>query len=251
MIVYHGTPFGGDRAGVTRFLQGRHALIPFPRQEDCSTAFDVCQTVIFDNGAFTAWKQGTPITDWDPYYEWCREWFRHPAFAWAIIPDVIDGTEQQNDELLDEWDDTIDGVPVWHLHESLERLDRLCRWPRISIGSSGQYSTTGTPQWWKRMIEAMDVVCDSSGRPRTRLHGLRMAAQEYTSRMPFASVDSTNVAQNASLLPRFGTYAAPSRWQRAEAIAYRMESFEAAAEWNKEQWLCTEGRQFNFEEAAQ
>jgi hypothetical protein len=53
-----------------------------------------------------------------------------------------------------------------------------------------------------------------------------MAAQEYTSRYPFSSVDSTNVAQNASLLPRFGTYAAPCRWQRAEMIAYRMEAFQ-------------------------
>jgi hypothetical protein len=246
MIVYHGTPFGGDRAGVTRFLHGRHALIPFPRQEDCETAFEVCQTVVFDNGAFTAWKQGRPITDWSGYYEWCREWCRHPAFAWAIIPDVIDGSEEDNDALLNEWDDTIDGVPVWHLHESMDRLDRLCQWPRISMGSSGQYASTGTPGWWKRMIEAMSVICDSEGKPRTRLHGLRMAAQEYTSRFPFASVDSTNVAQNASLLPRFGTYAAPSRWQRAEAIAYRMESFETAGLWNAEQWKCTEGRQLVF-----
>ena len=177
MIVYHGTPFGGDRAGVTRFLSGRHALIPFPRQEDCETAFDVCQTVVFDNGAFTAWKQGEPITDWSGYYEWCREWCRHPAFAWAIIPDVIDGSEEDNDALLNEWDDTIDGVQVWHLHESIERLDRLCQWPRICLGSSGQYGTTGTPRWWKRMIEAMNVITDSDGKPRTRLHGLRMAAR--------------------------------------------------------------------------
>lgn len=249
MIVYHGTPFGGDRAGVTRFLSGRHALIPFPRQEDCETAFDVCQTVVFDNGAFTAWKQGEPITDWSGYYEWCREWCRHPAFAWAIIPDVIDGSEEDNDALLNEWDDTIDGVPVWHLHESMERLDRLCQWPRICLGSSGQYGTTGTPRWWKRMIEAMNVITDSDGKPRTRLHGLRMAAGEYTSRFPFASVDSTNVAQNASLLPRFGSYAAPQRWQRAEAIAYRMESFETAAFWDRNQWKCTEGNQLFLSEA--
>lgn len=229
MIVYHGTPFGGDRQGVTRFLQGRHALIPFPRQEDCATAFDVCQTVIFDNGAFTAWKQGEPILDRSGYYEWCESWHRHPAFAWAIIPDVIDGSEADNDALLDEWPGHIDGVPVWHMHESMERLDRLCQWPRICLGSSGQYATIGAKGWWKRMRSAMEVICDKAGRPRTRLHGLRMARQECTSRFPFASVDSTNVAQNASLLPRYGTYAAPQRWQRAEAIAYRMEALPATS----------------------
>lgn len=236
MIVYHGTPFGGERQGVTRFLKGRHALIPFSNLADARTAFEVCQTVVFDNGAFTAWKQGTPIVDWTPYYEFCREWHRHPAFAWAIIPDVIDGSEDDNDSLLNEWDDTVDGVPVWHLHESMERLDRLCRYRRICLGSSGQFKTPGSKHWWGRIIEAMDVICDEAGRPRTRLHGLRMAAPEYTSRIPFASVDSTNVVQNASLLPRFGTYAAPLRWQRAEAIAWRMESYETTGQWDRSVW---------------
>lgn len=113
MIVYHGTPFGGDRAGVARFLRGRHALIPFPRQEDCAIAFEVCQSVVFDNGAFSAWKQGGPILDWSAYYDWCREWHRHPAFAWAIIPDVIDGSEEDNDALIAEWPlAKHEGVPV-------------------------------------------------------------------------------------------------------------------------------------------
>ena len=236
MIVYHGTPFGGDRAGVARFLRNRHALIPFPRQEDCAVAMQVCQTVVFDNGAFTAWKQGQPITDWTPYHEWCDEWHRHPAFAWAIIPDVIDGSEDDNDELLDEWPGHIEGVPVWHLHESFERLDRLCKWPRICIGSSGQYATPGAKGWMRRMRDAMEVICDAGGRPRTKLHGLRMACSEYTGRFPFASVDSTNVAQNASLLPRFGTYAAPTRWQRAESIAYRMDALDTVSEFIRSFW---------------
>lgn len=244
MITYHGTPFGGDRAGVARFLQGRHALIPFPRQEDCAVAFEVCQTVVFDNGAFTAWQQGEPITDWSPYYDWCREWHRHPAFAWAIIPDVIDGSEADNDALIDEWDRRVEGVPVWHLHESLERLKRLVKlWRRICFGSSGQFKTPGSKAWWGRIIAAMDVICDEDGRPESRIHGLRMAAPEYTCRIPFASVDSTNVAQNASLIPRFGTYAAPNRWQRAEAIAYRMESYETAGAWDRNVWKATEGNQ--------
>lgn len=243
MIVYHGTPFGGDRAGVTRFLHGRNALIPFPRPEDCETAFEVCQTVVFDNGAFSAWKSGEPITDWMPYYDWCDEWHRHPAFAWAIIPDVIDGSEQDNDWLLDEWPKHIDGVPVWHLHESFKRLERLLEWPRICLGSSGQYATPGTKQWMRRMRDAMEIICDEHGRPKTRLHGLRMAAPEYTGRFPFASVDSTNAAQNASLLPRFGTYPAPSRWQRAEAIAARMEACETTPIFDRSTMYAGHGEQ--------
>jgi len=234
MIVYHGTPFGGDRAGVTRFLHGRHALIPFVRPEDCATAFDVCQTVVFDNGAFSAWKKGEPIIDWNGYYEWCETWHRHPAFAWAIIPDVVDGTEEDNDELIADWIGKCHtfyrrGVPVWHLHESMTRLERMVRtWDRIALGSSGEYPEPGTIKWTRRMRDVMEVVCDDEGRPRTRLHGLRMACKEYTTKYPFSSVDSTNVAQNASLIPRFGTYPAPQRWQRAEVIAATMEQVQSA-----------------------
>lgn len=234
MIVYHGTPFGGDRGGVTRFLSGRHALIPYPRQEDCQTAMDVCQTVIFDNGAFTAWKQGQPVSDWSGYYDWCDEWHQHPAFAWAIIPDVIDGSEADNDALLNEWPSHIEGVPVWHLHESFERLDALCSWPRLCLGSSGEYATLGSKHWMRRMRDAMEIICPGErGRPRTKLHGLRMACSEYTGRFPFASVDSTNVAQNASLLPRFGTYCSPQRWQRAESIAWRMDALATIDRFNR------------------
>ncbi len=247
MIVYHGTPFGGDKQGVTRFLSNRHALIPFPRQEDLATALDVCQTVVVDNGAFSAWQKGEPVEDWSGYYEWCLSLYRHPAFAWAIIPDVIDGDEQQNDELLAEWPDGLDGygVPVWHLHESIDRLERLCRnYQRVCLGSSGKYSTPGTPAWWSKIREAMDAICDEHGRPIARLHGLRMAAAEYVCRIPFASVDSTNVAQNSSLIPRFGMYPAPSRWQRAEVIAARMEAFETTPAWNRKLWERNEGDLF-------
>lgn len=244
MIVYHGTPFGGDRAGVARFLRGRHALIPFPRQEDCAIAFEVCQSVVFDNGAFSAWKQGGPILDWSAYYDWCREWHRHPAFAWAIIPDVIDGSEEDNDALIAEWPlAKHEGVPVWHLHESFDKLERLIQWPRICLGSSGKYATPGAKSWMRRMRDAMEVLCDENGRPRSKIHGLRMAAPEYTSRYPFASVDSTNVAQNASLLPRFGMYAAPNRWQRAEVLAARMEAFETTPIFRRDVMYAGHGEQ--------
>lgn len=249
MIVYHGTPIGGDGQGATRFLAGRHALIPYPAKQDCAIAFDVCQTVVFDNGAFSAWKKGTPVSDWSKYYEWCLEYHRHPAFNWAIIPDVIDGTEADNDALLFEWPTCVQGVPVWHMHESMERLDMLASSYRlICIGSSGLYKTTGTKQWWVRMIQAMDLICDEKGRPKCKLHGLRMAAREYTSRFPFASVDSTNAAQNSMRTERFGTYVPPSRGRRAEAIAWRMEAFETASHWRREMWECKEGVQYQLEE---
>lgn len=62
MIHYHGTPISGTRHDVAKFLVGRHALVPFPRQDDALLA----------------------------------DWPRH-----------------------------LRGVPVWHMHESIDRLGEL------------------------------------------------------------------------------------------------------------------------------
>ena len=62
-----------------------------------------------------------------------------PRLRLGTHPDVIDGDEASNDELLLAWPKELRGVPVWHLHESLERLQRLAsEWPTVAFGSSGQ-----------------------------------------------------------------------------------------------------------------
>jgi hypothetical protein len=58
MIHYHGTPIGGSRLDASRFLAGRHAPIPFARQDDLGIALEVCQSVILDDSAFTLWGAG-------------------------------------------------------------------------------------------------------------------------------------------------------------------------------------------------
>lgn len=241
MIHYHGTPCGSEREQVAKFLKGRHALIPWVRPEDIGTAAEVCQSFCIDNGAFSAWKSGEPITDWEPYFEFVRDWSRHPAFDWAIIPDVIDGDETDNDELLDQWNawpgwnsETwhCEGVPVWHLHETTDRLARLVNdWPRVAIGSSGQWPTPGTEGWNFRMGEAMAVACDEHGRPRAKLHGLRMLDPAIFHRFPLASADSTNAVRNSSSYRRFGQYCPPNASTRMAINAERCEAHQSAAIW--------------------
>jgi hypothetical protein len=231
MIHYHGTPCGATREDVARFLAGRHALIPWVRGEDIGTAAEVCQSFCLDNGAFTAWKSGEPITDWSGYYEWVGLWQHHPGFDWAIIPDVIDGTEEDNDGMLAEWPFEMQGVPVWHLHESLERLERLCStWQRVALGSSGQWPTPGREGWWRRMAEAMGAIC-VDGRPPCKLHGLRMLDPSIFHRLPLASADSTNAVRNSSSYSRFGMYLPPNASTRMAIIAERIEAHQSAAVW--------------------
>ncbi len=238
MIHYHGTPCGATREDVARFLSGQHALIPWTRPEDIGTAADVCQSFCLDNGAFGAWKSGEPIADWAPYYEWVLQWCQHPAYDFAIIPDVIDGDEAANDALHCQWfkhiSPAVAAAPVWHLHESLQRLDRLVRCNkagRICLGSSGDYATPGTSRWWSRMAAAMEVCCDEQGRPKCKLHGLRMLDPAIFSRLPLASADSTNAVRNSSSYSRFGMYCPPNASTRMSIIDERIEKHQSAAVW--------------------
>lgn len=231
MIHYHGTPIGGSRQDVARFLVGRHALVPYPRQDDMGAVAEFCQSFCLDNGAFSVWRQGGEL-DVPGYLAWCLEWHRHPGFDFAIIPDVIEGSEAENDELIRRWPKGIEGAPVWHMHETPLRLAALCReWRTVCIGSSGEFASPGTARWWRRMNDAMRFACDERGRPLARLHGLRMLDPAIFTKLPLASADSTNAAVNSGSLDRFGMYLPPTAAQRAAVIAERIEQHSAAPHW--------------------
>lgn len=233
MIHYHGTPSGGKREEVVRWLRGRHALVPFFYQEDMPAVADVCASFILDNSAYTVDNSGGEL-DIPGFIRWVELWCRHPGFDWALIPDVIGGDDADNDALLREWPAHLrgKGVPVWHLHESLERLARLVReYHTVALGSSGEWPTPGAACWWVRMAEVMSVACDEAGRPFAHMHGLRMLNTEIFTRLPLKSADSVNAAMNSGSLSRFGMYTPPTSGQRATVIADRIEAHNSAPLW--------------------
>jgi hypothetical protein len=180
-----------------------------------------------------AWRAGTTY-DFAGYQEWALEWLRHPAVDWCVIPDIIDGTEHDNDDLLEVWTHLrARAVPVWHLHESLQRLDRLVTgWPRVALGSSGTYRDPGSEAWWKRIAEAMKVACDRDGYPRAKLHGLRMLDPVLFSHLPLSSADSCNVARNVGIDSKWtGPFVPASPEVRATVIVDRIEHHGAARRW--------------------
>lgn len=240
LIHYHGLPITPATAAHAA-IAGGHAFISFRHPDQIGLALDVCQSFAVDNGAFSAWRAGEPVTDWRPYYEWVAFLRRMPSFDWAVIPDVIDGDEDDNDALIAEWpwrDSLKDrgvGVPVWHMHESIERLQRLAdEWPRVAIGSSGQWATVGDARWWQRMGVAMNAVCDREGRPVCKLHGLRMLNPEVFSRLPLASADSTNIGQNVGIDSAWrGPYTPASKDMRALVMRTRIESHQSLTLWER------------------
>jgi hypothetical protein len=253
VIHYHGGPFSTPEVAVAVW-KGRHALVSFARPDQIDLAAEISQSFCLDNGAFSAWRRGLEV-NWSDYYAWVDKWRWHPGFDFAIIPDVIGGSEEENDDLIHRWcrrfKEPMVGVPVWHMHESMERLERLAfcwpatslwRFPRLAIGSSGQYSQVGTDVWWHRMEAAMDLLFSKSHTlyglqpvhnvPPPKVHGLRMLNPKIFSRLPLASADSTNIARNVQLDCRWtGSYSPATKKLRGLVLADRIEAHNALGNW--------------------
>ncbi len=237
MIHYHGGPVSPNTAAMALW-ERRHAMVSFARPDQIELAAEVCQSFSIDNGAYSFWKGGEK-PDWKAYADVLDKWSRHPGFDFAIIPDVIDGTEQENDDLISAWFNDSPkrymSVPVWHMHESLKRLHRLAGlhpW-RVALGSTAEYAQVGSVAWWERMTAAMGVVCDKEGRPMCKLHGLRMLNPTIFSYLPLSSADSTNVARSIGLDDKWDSpYCPRSREVRALVLADRIEQHASASRWS-------------------
>lgn len=243
MIHYHGGPIKPTNAAVALWTR-RHGLTSFEHPEQVALMAEVCQSFVLDCGAFSKWRAGEGAVDVAAYAEFVRQWQHHPGFDFAIVPDVIDGTEDDNAKMCARWlmqhPRMLPGAVVWHLHESFDRLEYLIRctqagvYERVCLGSSGQWETPGTEDWWRRMDEVREVACDSDGRPLCKLHGLRMLSPTIFSHIPLASADSCNVAMNIGKDVKWkGTYQPLTELQRALVLAERIEHHAAAVTWSK------------------
>jgi hypothetical protein len=199
-------------------LAGRCFCVSFAKPQDIERCHQIGQSVMLDNGAFSAWRAGKP-TDWPGYYTWCDKWLSC-ATTWAIIPDVIDAGEAAQDELILQWPHGERGAPVWHMDEPISRLLRLTdTWPRVCIGSTSVFAEVLSPIWERRM----DVVWNAlAGRHRRTpsVHMLR-GMQCAGLRWPFASLDSTDIGRNHNrdqntprkMADRWDRAQCPSRWE--------------------------------------
>lgn len=229
MIHYHGGPITPDTCALKAWA-GRHAFISFAAPQQIALAAEVCQSFALDNGAFTFWKQGGEVR-WTDFYAWVNQWRSHPGFDFAVVPDVIDGSEAENDALLNEWPfPRHQAAAVWHINESIDRLVRLANeWPRVCIGSSGEYDVSRPQAFLNRAHEAIAGICNDQRQPITRLHGLRCLNADLFMHLPFASADSTNVARNIGLDSAWtGTYQPRSKETRTSIMVERIEAVNGA-----------------------
>lgn len=188
MIHYHGTPITPRHQLM--LMAGRHFCVSHADPRDLDVCLNIGQSLMLDNGAFSAFTRGKPMKP-DEYIQWLDPILQHPH--WAIIPDVIDGTVEQQRDGIKSWPYPKElSAPVWHLGLSIDYLLELCdTYPKVCLGSSGEFWQVGSPSWRKRMDDVFDVL--SRRRYMPWIHGLRMLCQTD---WPLASADSTNVARN-------------------------------------------------------
>jgi hypothetical protein len=214
-IHYYGTPITPLTALYE--LIGRHFCVSHARPDDVARVHQIGQSVMLDNGAYSKWKSGK-ATDWALYYDFCDRWLAYPT-TWAVIPDVIDGGSQLQDAMIREWPFKHRGAPVWHMDEPIDRLARLVdEWPRVCIGSTAEYAAVLSEPWERRMDEVFNRV---ARKHMPWLHMLR-GMQCVGRRWPFASVDSTDIAQNhwrpqntpRAMADRWDAIQCPGTWEQ-------------------------------------
>jgi hypothetical protein len=217
MIHYHGTPITPKNSLLE--MSGRHFCVSFAEPRDLEDCLRIGQSVMLDNGAFSTFTRGKQM-DFEGYYQWVDEHLQHPH--WAVVPDVIDGTVEQQRQLIEQWPFPRElSAPVWHLGLSLEWLVELAtEWPRICLGSSGAYWQVGSSAWCERMDQAYELLTKQFKR-LPWVHGMRMLGQSGN-RWPLASADSTNVARNFK-----------RNQEHPDEMASRIDAIQPARRWKQ------------------
>lgn len=191
MLHYHGTPIT-PRNHLLK-MAGRNFCVSFAAPRDAATCIRIGQSVMFDNGAFSAHTRGAAL-DVMGFYAWAEQFLAPPH--WAVVPDVIDGTVEQQRVMRGTWPFARSlGAPVWHLGLPIDYLLELAgEWPRICFGSTAQFWQVGSDAWSRRCDEAFNALAQRH-RHLPHVHMLR-GLSLCGKRWPFASADSVNVARN-------------------------------------------------------
>ena len=134
------------------------------QREDAIRLVGEDQILLVDNGAFGMHKQGVDARDeayLEDYERWAQAIVDRCPQAIAVIPDVIEGAESDNAELIrTTMLDYERAMRIWRLHESIDYLLYLCESPFniVGFGSSGEFWKVGTRKWARRVDEAFAAI---------------------------------------------------------------------------------------------
>lgn len=221
MIHYHGTPLT-PRSEMLK-MAGKNFCVSYANPGDAEWCLANGQSVMWDNGAFSAYTKGAKF-DPEKFAEWVGPKLGHPH--WAVIPDVIDGSPDEQRTMISKWPHPRElSAPVWHLALPIDWLLELSdQYTRICFGSSGAYWQVGSPAWERRCDEAFNALERRGLRPWVHmLRGLSLCGDRW----PFASADSVNVALNFK-----GSKSRNLAAVCPERMARRIDSIQCPIRWN-------------------
>lgn len=170
--------------------------VSFAEPRDADWCLKHAQLIMWDNGAYSIYTRtgGKDRLDTDAYYDWLENKMFHPHFA--IVPDVIGGTEEENDQLSWNWPfNPKHSAIVYHFGESKDRLRRIIdEWPRFAIGGSVGENNPGTDSWKRELDSIWNVVEKSNAHPM--VHMMRAHSEASMGGWPFYSADSASWARH-------------------------------------------------------
>lgn len=212
MIHLHGSPFSGSKHDpeveeLCAHLYGTGqagGLVSFMGKVQTDLVIKHGIITVFDNGAFSLWKKlqklGTLAGfDWDKHWTKFYLWLfmYYSKIEWFLIPDVIEGSEEENDRLINSVPEMFKdkAVPVWHTVESVERFIRLCEeFDIVAIGACGPHEYIMGDACQDRLNFVFDEIYHYRNID-VKIHGLRMTDNRVVAKFPFHSCDSTSVVQ--------------------------------------------------------
>lgn len=203
--VVHGLPI--TPTALLPQLRGESFCVSFADRRQVNEAVELVDKngiLVLDNGAFTHWRSGKCKIDAPAYFAWANAIQARSEVAVAVIPDVIEGSEEAN------WEEAAAAVHkhsaytdrlmfIWHMNESLEQLARACRlFNFVGIGSCAEYDVQKNRAGYDfRLKEAAAVIYSVEaifGR-RPWIHLMRgLAVLEGA--LWVNSADSSNIARN-------------------------------------------------------
>ena len=217
MIHYHGGKFHPKQE--LQKMAGKHFCVSFKHAIHIDWCIKNGQSVMLDNGAFSAFTKGKEI-NFMAYEEWLEPYLYPPN--WAVIPDVIDGSVDEQKELVKKFAHLKKHLvaPVWHMGLSIDWLLEIAdNYERFCFGSSGAYWQVGSESWSRRADEAWNELTKRGHKSWVHMmRGLSLCGDVY----PFASADSTNVARN---FWREGSEVCPER------MARRIDAIQSPLQW--------------------
>ncbi len=145
---------------------------------------------VMDSGAFSAHNSGVEI-NLQAYIDKCKELLAtDPTLVEVYALDVIGDWKASLRNTEEMWRQGVEAVPCFHAGEPWDALIGMAKdYPKIALGGIA-LAKTGKKNAWAQQ-------CFARVWPK-RIHGFAFSGRTSVMGLPFASVDATNWALNAS-----------------------------------------------------